>query len=88
MLFIGMENCILKSKITNNNVHHAVNKFGQPTCSAEAVADPGFLVEGRGPVRAGVGLRRGCFLVKMYTKMKGLGPVGGVRRARPLDPPM
>ena len=24
----------------------------------------------------------------MYAKMKELGPVGGVRRARPLDPPM
>ena len=24
----------------------------------------------------------------MYAKMKELGPLGGVRRARPLDPPM
>ena len=34
-------------------------------------------------------LQHGCFSVKMYAKMKELGPVGGgVRPARPLDPPM
>ena len=54
------------------------------------MADPGFPVGGgRAPVRRGVDLRRGHFLVKMYAKMKELGPIGGgVRRARPLDPPM
>ena len=39
----------------------------------------------------GVDLRCGCFSVKMYVKMKELGPIGGgVRPARPppLDPPM
>ena len=36
----------------------------------------------------GVDLRRGHFSVKMYAKTKELGPIGGVRRARPLDPPM
>ena len=33
-------------------------------------------------------LRCGCFSVKMYAKIKELGPMGGVRPARPLDPPM
>ena len=28
------------------------------------------------------------FLVKMYVKMKELGPMGGMRPARPPDPPM
>ena len=36
----------------------------------------------------GVDLRHGRFLAKMYAKMKELGPVGGVRPARPLDPLM
>ena len=36
------------------------------------------------PFRGGFGLQRGHFSVKMYVKMKELGPVGGgVRRARP-----
>ena len=52
------------------------------------MADPGFPVGGRAPIRGGVDLRRGHFSVKMYAKMKELGPMGGVRRARPLDPPM
>ena len=45
------------------------------------MADPGFPVGGRGPVRGGVDLRRGCFLAKMYAKMKEFGPVGGGRYA-------
>ena len=36
----------------------------------------------------GFGLRRGHFSVKMYGKMKELGPVGGVCRHASLDPPM
>ena len=53
------------------------------------VADPGFPVGGHAPIRGGVDLRRGHFLVKMYAKMKELGPIGGVCRTRPpLDPPM
>ena len=47
------------------------------------VADPGFPVEG-----GRVDLRHGCFSAKMYAKMKELGPIGGVRLASPLDPPM
>ena len=45
---------------------------------------------GRGPIREGMDLRHGRFLPKMCAKMKEFGPVGGggVRRARPLDPPM
>ena len=43
---------------------------------------------GRGPILGGFGLQRGHFSVKMYAKMKELGPVGGVRRHGPLDPPM
>ena len=49
-----------------------------------AVADPGFPVGGRAPVRGGMDLRRRCFSVKMYVKMKELGPIGGgVHPARP-----
>ena len=50
--------------------------------------DPGFSVGGRGPILGGFGLQRGHFSVKMYVKMKELGPVGGRAPARPLDPPM
>ena len=57
-----------------------------------AVADPGFPVGGRAPVRGGVDLRRGHFLVKMYVKTKELGPIGGRAPGTPppppLDPPM
>ena len=44
-----------------------------------AVADPGFPRGGGGvlPLGGGVDLRCRCFLVKMYTKMKELGPIGG-----------
>ena len=45
----------------------------------KSVADPGFPV-GRGVDLFGGGgmdLRRRCFFVKMYAKMKELGPVGG-----------
>ena len=48
--------------------------------------DPGFSVEGgRGPILGGggFGLQCGHFSVKMYAKTKELGPVGGVRWARP-----
>ena len=33
-------------------------------------------------------LQRGQFSVKMYAKMKELGPIGGVHLACPLDLPM
>ena len=37
----------------------------------------------------GVDLRRGHVLVKMYVKMKELGPIGGrAPGTPPLDPPM
>ena len=54
-----------------------------------AVVDPVFPVVGGALTRwRGQGghadLRRGHFLLKMYVKMKELGPI----RARPLDPPM
>ena len=41
------------------------------------MADPGFPVGGRAPVRGGMDLRREHFLVKMYAKTKELGPMGG-----------
>ena len=55
-----------------------------------AVADPGFPVGGVvHPLGGGVDLRCGFFSVKMDAKTKELGPIGGgVRPARPLDPPM
>ena len=51
------------------------------------VADPGFPVGGC-TRWGGVDLRHGHFSVKMYAKTKELGPMGGVRPVRPLDPPM
>ena len=52
------------------------------------VADPGFPVGGGGG-GGGVDLRCGHFSVKMYAETKELGPTGGgMRPARPLDPPM
>ena len=54
-----------------------------------SVADPGFPVGGRAPVRGGVDLRCGHFSVKMYVKTKELGPIGGrAPGTPPLDPPM
>ena len=42
-----------------------------------SVADPGFPVGGgMHPLGGGVNLRHGHFLVKMYAKMKELGPIG------------
>ena len=50
------------------------------------VADPGFPVGGMHPLG---GHGPPTWAVKMYVKMKELGPIGGgVRPARPLDPPM
>ena len=45
--------------------------------------DPGFSVGGHGPILGSFGLQRGHFSVKMYAKMKELGPVGGCAPARP-----
>ena len=54
-----------------------------------SVADPGFPVGmGRGPRRGGMDSRGGYISKIMYVKMKESGPLGGVRRARPPDPPM
>ena len=53
------------------------------------MADPGFPVGGRAPVRGGMDLRRGHFSVKMYAKTKELGPIGGACAGHtPLDLPM
>ena len=44
------------------------------------MADPGFPVGGGGGAWTrwgGVDLQRGCFLAKMYAKMKEFGPTGG-----------
>ena len=53
--------------------------------STPPVVDPGFPVGGGlHPLGGGVDLRCGCFSVKMFAKMKELGPIGGgVRPARP-----
>ena len=42
------------------------------------------------PLGGGMDLRHGLFLVKMYAKMKELGPIGGRAPGTPppLDPPM
>ena len=39
--------------------------------------DPGFPMGGHGPILGSMDLQHGPFLVKMYEKMKELGPVGG-----------
>ena len=54
------------------------------------VADPGFRVGGALTRWGGANLRRIHFLMKTYVKMKEIDPVGGggMRRQRPLDPPM
>ena len=44
--------------------------------------------EGRGPRRGGVDSRGGYVSQILYVKKKESGPLGGVRRARPLNPPM
>ena len=41
------------------------------------MADPGFPAGGRGPGKGGVDLQCGHFLVKIYAKTKGLGPIEG-----------
>ena len=51
--------------------------------------DPGFSIGGHGPILGGFDLQRGHFSVKMYAKMKELGPVGGACASTPpLDLPM
>ena len=40
------------------------------------------------PLEGGMDLQHGSFLPKMYAKMKEWGPMGAMRRAHPLDPPM
>ena len=53
------------------------------------VADPGFPVRRRGPVRGAWTSDMGTFLLKMCAKMKELGPIGGLAPGMPpLDPPM
>ena len=47
-----------------------------------------FPYRGRAPIRGGVDLRHGHFLVKMYVKTKELGPMGACAEHAPLDPPM
>ena len=47
------------------------------------VVDPGFPVGGCAPIRGAWTSDVGTFLVKMYAKMKELGPIGGVRRTCP-----
>ena len=51
------------------------------------MADPGFLVGGRGPCRD-VDPRGGYVSKILYVETKESGPLGGVSWARPLDPPM
>ena len=49
-----------------------------PQNQYRSVADPGFPVGGGcAPIRGGVDLQHGHFLVKMYAKTKELGPIGG-----------
>ena len=47
------------------------------TCSLYRAGSRIFPRGGRGPILGGFGLQRGHFSVKMYTKTKELGPVGG-----------
>ena len=56
------------------------------TVSFLEVVDPGFPIGSVNLLR-GIDLQRGCFLVKVYAKMR-IGSSRGVRWARPLDPPL
>ena len=47
------------------------------------MVDPGFPIGGHAPIRGGGDLQRGHFSVKMYVKMKELGPMGGMHWAHP-----
>ena len=79
-----------KAYIPTKNVHNE-SRFKNIFLYAHiAGPDPGFSVGGgRGPILGGFGLQRGHFSVKMYVKMKELGPVGGrAPGTPPLDPPM
>ena len=46
-------------------------------CDENPVVDPGFPIGGDVNLLGGTNFQRGCFSVKMYTKMKELGPTGG-----------
>ena len=75
-------------KVEPLNIRSCVDFNQDPdiVVSMSPVADPGFPVGGRGPVRESMDLRHRCFLAKMYAKMKELGPVGG-RDVCPARPP-
>ena len=52
-----------------------------------AVADPGFPIGGRAPIRGAWTSDVGTFRLKVYAKMKELGHIGGhVPGTPPLDP--
>ena len=53
-----------------------------------SVADPGFPVGGRGPRRRGRGLPRWLHFENFVCQNERIWTLGGVCRARPLDPPM
>ena len=52
------------------------------------MADPGFPVGVFDLVAGGVDSRGGYISKILYVEMKESGPLGGVRWARPIDPPM
>ena len=52
-------------------------KLSHSSSLSITVADLGFPVGGRAPVRGGVDLRCGHFSVKMYVETKELGPIWG-----------
>ena len=57
------------------------------TYPTQTVADPGFPV-GAVDLVGGVDSRGGYVSKILYVETKKSGPLGGVRRSRPLDPPM
>ena len=65
----------------SNNVTN--NKIFLSNINNKAVVDPGFPVGGVDPL-GGMDLQCWCFLVKIYAKMKELGPIGGCAPGMPL----
>ena len=77
---------ITGTTIVADGVSGILNKEDRHFMSS--VVDPGFPVGGRGPIRGAWTSDEGAFWQKCMQKRKNWVPWGGVRPARPLDPPM
>ena len=84
---MNWQNCTSRFYISHESMrsHESITKiYTVSKMSSFAVADPGFPIGGAWTRWGGMDLRCRHFSVKMYAKMKELGPIGGgVRPARP-----